>query len=207
MNTLLIHGCYDSKTLKTLKDSGTREFAFDLRARSSQLIPYKDLKNLLKEITGERIFLSFQNDRHETVNSYLNLLKDEPFKFIPLFRDSQNAEFYKSISAPFFWMFNPEGDWNSILKLSQIRGILLPVKWQMIYQNLPSFWSLIDEKRLEVYLHVDNFEETAGLSMEDGVKLSIDLTSELEIEFRKIDQEKLKNMKIWRKIDENSAGQ
>jgi hypothetical protein len=207
MKSLLIHGCYDSKTLETLKTSGTKDFAFDLRGRSPNLIPFRDLSQLLKQLSGERIFLTFENDRLETVNSYLSLLKNESFTFTLIFRDYQDISFYHGLSAPFFWMYHPQGDWQSLLMLPKLKGILLPVKWQSHYQDLPGFWELIDRRNIEVFLHAESFAETAVLNLGEEINLSLDLTPEVEIGFRHVDQEKLKKMKIWGRLNENFAGQ
>lgn len=207
MNSLLIHGCYDSKTLDTLKNLGTKEIAFDLRGRSANLVPFKDLQALLQSSSLERVFLTFENDRKETILSYLNLLKNHPIQFNLIFRDHRAAEFYQDVSAPFFWMFNPEGDWKGILDLPNIKGVILPVKWQNIYQTLPGLWDLIDRKHLEVYLHAENCEEALSLNLQREINLSVDLTSEVETSYRSVDQEKLKKMKIWRRLNENITRQ
>lgn len=207
MNSLLIHGCYDSKTLDTLKNLGAKELAFDLRGRSANLVPFRDLQNLLKSTTLERVFLTFENDKAETILSFLNLLKNEPIQFNLIFRDHLASEFYAKLSAPFFWMFHPEGDWKGILSLPNLKGVILPVKWQNAYQTLPEFWELIDRKHHEVYLHAENFEEALSFNLEKEIKLSLDLTSEVETSYRQVDQEKLKKMKIWRRLNENTTRQ
>lgn len=207
MNSLLIHGCYDSKTLDTLKNLGAKEIAFDLRGRSANLVPFKELQKLLKSTSLERVFLTFENDRSETIHSFLNLLKNEPIQFNLIFRDHLASEFYAKLATPFFWMFHPEGDWKGILGLPNLKGVILPVKWQNAYQTLPEFWELIDKKHLEVYLHAENFEEALSLNLEKEIKLSLDLTSEVETSYRQVDQEKLKKMKIWRRLNENTTRQ
>lgn len=207
MKSLLIHGCYDSKTLETLKKSGATDFAFDLRGRSLNLIPFHELKNLLKDLKTSSVFLTFANDRADTIYSYLNLLKDCPFEFKLIFRDCQDVSFYKTMDAPFYWMFDPEGNWKEILNSSKIQGVLLPLKWQGHYQGLSGFWELIDARNLDVHLHAENFEETASIGQVDEVMLSLDLTVEIESGFRSVDQKKLRDMKIWRRLNANSTGQ
>lgn len=207
MSSLLIHGCYDLKTLETLKDHGIKKIAFDLRPRSSSLVTFRDISKLLSQLTTEQVFLTFAEDKKETVLSYLNLLRNEPFTFTLIFRDAQSAEFYREVNLPFYWMFNPEGDWKNILKLSNAKGVLLPLKYQAIYQRLPDLWDLIDEQNLDVYLHADTFEETLFLNLGQEIKVSVDLTTEIESAYRSVDQEKLKKMKIWRRFNENSARQ
>lgn len=207
MNSLLIHGCYDSKTLDTLKDFGVKEFSFDLRGRSLNLIPFSELTSLLKKLTTEQVFLTFENDKKETVLSFLNLLRNEPFKFGLIFRDHQSSSFYSELGHDFYWMFHPEGDWKDILSLSNARGIFLPIRYQNHYQKLPELWDLVEERNLDVYLHADNFEQTLFMNLSQEIKLSLDLTAEVEQSFRKVDQEKLKKMKIWRRLNESPAGQ
>lgn len=207
MKSLLIHGCYDSATLDTLKSKGIKEFSFDLRGRSPNLIPFRDLKVLLQKVPGDKIFLTFENDRKETILSFLNLLSDQPFNFTLIFRDAREASFYEELGKPFFWMFSPEGNWQKILEAQNIKGVLLPLKYQLHYQRLPDLWALIERKHLDVYLHADTFEETAFIKDDDEMNLSIDLGQEVEESFRKINQNKLNQMKIWRPFNENPAGQ
>lgn len=207
MNSLLINGCYDSQTLGTLKNFGINNFSFDLRGRSQNLIPFRELQSLLKKLSTERVFLTFENDRKETVQSFLNLLSSEPFAFTLIFRDKQEPSFYKDLNAPFYWMFHPDGNWSEILKCENLKGVLLPLKYQLLYHKLPELWNVIDSKNLDVFLHADTFEETLFMNLSEEFKLSIDLSSEVEKSFRNVDQEKLKTMKIWRLCNENSAGQ
>lgn len=201
MNGLLIHGVFDSRTLMTLKDKGINEFSFDLRGRSFNFIPLKDLQILLGELTSEKIFLTFENDKITTINSTLNLLRNEPFKFYLIFRDQQSGAFYEEVSSPFYWMFHPEGDWKTILSLEQCKGILLPLKFQKEYLNLPELWNLTEKKNIEVYLHAETFEETLFITHSQDINLSIDLSAEVEQSYRNVDQDKLSNMKIWSRLE------
>jgi len=102
-------------------------------------------------------------------------------------------------------MFHPAGDWKSILAAKKIQGILLPLKWQDDYHKYPELWKLIEDKHLEVYLHAENFEEALIPNVDLGLNLSVDLTQEVEFGYRVIDQNKLKEMKIWRKLNESPA--
>jgi hypothetical protein len=207
MNSLLIHGCYDSATLNSLKELGVKKLAFDLRGRSLNMIPYRQLVSLLRNLSTEQIFLTFENDKIETIHSYLNLLKNEPFSFTLIFRDNRPAEFYQKVDAPYYWMFQPESDWKSILSESRAKGVILPIKYQTHYQRLPKLWDLIDEKNLDVYLHADNFEQSLFMNLGQEINISLDLTPEVETSYRNIDQEKLKKMKIWRRSNENFTRQ
>lgn len=205
MKSLLIHGCYDPVTLETLKNLGIKEFSFDLRGRSPNLIPFKDLRNFVGNTNAEKIFLTFENDQKETIESSLDLLKASSAMLI--LRDKQTLEFYQSLSSPFYWVFNPEADWKNILALSWTQGVLLPLKWQGFYQKNPELWEIIEKRNSDVYLHAESFEETVFLNHSHEFKLSIDLTQEVESSYRMIDQDKLKRMKIWRRLNENSVGQ
>jgi hypothetical protein len=142
-----------------------------------------------------------------TIHSYLNLLKDYKFEFVLIFRDSQDDEFYKNINTPFYWMFHPEGNWKSIMSSPFIRGVLLPLSWKEHYQGHKAFWELIDQKHLDVYLHAENFEDTADMNLDSEVKLSLDLTGEIETSFRSVDQRKLSEMNIWRRLNASFTGQ
>lgn len=207
MKSVLINGCYDSQTLETLKDQKLTNFSFDLRGRSLNLVPFRELQNLLKKLSTDKVFLTFENDRVETINSFLNLLHNEPFSFTLIFRDTQEASFYQNLGQPFYWMFHPEADWENILKVENLKGILLPLKYQLLYHKLPELWTIIDARNLDVYLHAETFEETAFLNVSEDTQLSVDLSSEVEQSFRVVDQEKLKKMKLWSRINENSPRQ
>ena len=204
MNSLLIHGCYDPITLKALKELGVKDFAFDLRAKSLNLIPFKILDSLITQVEG-RVFLVFENDRHSTITSTLDLLKQTGKSFTLIFRDLGTFDYYQEVEVPFFWMFHPAGDWRTILTAKNLQGLFLPLKWQDDYQKYPELWKFIEKRHLEVYLHAENFEEALIPDLDLGLNLSIDLSSEVEAEYRLVDQKKLKEMKIWRKLNESSA--
>ena len=208
MNSYLIHGIYESQTLATLKELGINEFSFDLRGRSPNLIPFYELQSLLTKLpVVNRIFVTFENDKKETILSFLNMLEKSRVKIFLMFRDQQNPAFYQGLNQSFYWMFNPHCDWKSILSLDLAHGVLLPLKYQEMYRSLPELWKMIEKKNLDVYLHADNFEQGLFVTPSQDMKLSIDLTSEVEKSFRLVDQEKLRQMKLWRKLNENSARQ
>jgi hypothetical protein len=204
MNGLLINGVYDSGTLGTLKDKGVKDFSFDLRGKSSNLITYRDLQDALKVLSGSEVFLVFENDKKETIVSFLNILRDQPVKFKLIFRDSLAPSFYRDLAVPFFWMYSPNGDWSGILRSKNCQGILLPLKYEPLYQSQPEFWALIDELNLDVYIHAETFEQTTFIKNISEIKLSIDLSSEVESAYRRVDQERLSGQRIWRRLNENS---
>ena len=208
MKTFVIHGVYDSYTLRTLKSMGLRDFAFDLRARSLNFIPLRDLNLILSELSQtDRTFLTFENDRIETIFSILDILKNNPRSFDLIFRDNRPLTFYRELKKDFYWMFLPESDWKNILQLQNLKGVFLPLRYQASYQSLHELWEMIDKKGLEVYLHSDNFEQGLFTSLTNDVKFSLDLTAEVETHYRSVDQVKLKSMKIWSKLNEGIAGQ
>lgn len=205
MNSVLINGCFDSKTLQTLKQRGVKEFAFDLRPKSLNLVTLKDLNLCLSHCSTEQLYLTFENERVETIFSYLNLLKDRPFTFTLIFRDQRDPYYYQSLNQRFYWMFNPEAAWEEILHLPKLTGLLLPLKYQEFYRSSAKLWSLIDEKNLDVYLHAETFEETLFMNLSQEMKLSLDLSPEVETSYRSVDQEKLSRMKIWSRVHENPS--
>ncbi len=201
-----VHGIYDALTLQTVLDLGIKRIGFDLRGKSANLIPFGHLLQLLKKLSTEEVYLIFEDDKEATVLSFLNLLKDESFHFILEFRDQRPLAYYESIGRPFIWMFHPDSDWPSILMSPHIRGVLLPIKWQAIYQKESLLWEIIEQKKMNVFLHASTFQESEPF-VQGKVQLSVDLTHEVESGFRKVDQERLKRMKLWRKHNENFAGQ
>jgi len=205
MNFLLVNGIYDSTTLRTLKDLGVEYFGFDLRARSPNLIPYSQLNLCLTEIRDAKVILNFENDLSATVLSFLNLLGPHKRNFELLFRDRQPASYYENINKDFYWMFHPEGDWNSILELKTLKGLFLPLKWQMQYQNIPKLWEIVENRKLEIFIHADSFSEIGKASTLEDINLCVDLGNEVEASYRSIDQVRLSRMRIWKGKNETFA--
>ena len=204
---LLIHGVFDAQTLKTLHSLNVSRIGFDLRGKSLNLIPFHVLKSLIPNLKLQQHYLTFENDKLETVLSFLNLLGEDKNKFYLEFRDQMPASYYASINHPFVWFFHPEADWQNILHLPLVRGIILPVKFQSYYQGLPKFWHMVQELNIPVILHVDSFSDLELYVREKNLTLSVDLGRELESGFRKIDQARLQNLSIWRNLNETFAGQ
>ncbi len=207
MKHLLVHGVYDRDTLQTLRDKGIKAIAFDLRGRSPNLIPYRQLQDLLKHLGSEEVYLTFGGDKKETVLSFLNLLQAELPVTGLIFRDAQPLSFYRDIGHSFYWMFDPEADWKGILSLDAARGVLLPLRYQGDYQRLPELWRLFEERQLDIYLHAESFEQSLFINIHGDLKLSVDLTGEVERSYRSVDQERLKTMKLWRSVHAHTAGQ
>jgi hypothetical protein len=204
MKQLLINGCYDQQTFQTLTDLGITRFAFDLRARSPNLVTFTQLQEFTKILSGKEVVLIFENDRQSTIASFLDLLKDS-VKCLLEFRDYREADYYRMANHPFLWMFNPEGDWKNILNVASLKGILLPLSLKEQYSRLPDLWKGIEERGLDVYLHAGTFEIASAFVSEPELKLSIDMTEEVESKYRQVDQELLKHLNFWRKLNENIA--
>jgi hypothetical protein len=203
---LIIHGVYDATTLNTLQQLNVYQLGFDLRGRSQNLIPFHTLKTLIPEIRRKSC-LTFENDLESTVGSFLNLLGSEKNKFSLEFRDNQSARYYDSFAHPYKWFFRPDGDWASILESEYLEALVLPVNLKSQYQNLPKMWHMIQERVLPVILHVESFADLALYEREKNLTLSVNLGREFECGFRKIDQARLQNLSIWRKLNETFAGQ
>lgn len=204
---LLIHGVFDAQTLKTLQALNVPRIGFDLRGKSLNLIPFHVLKSLIPQFKSAQCYLTFENDRASTVQSFLDLLGDDKNKFELEFRDQRPADFYASINHAFSWFFHPEGDWQSIIQLPLLKTVVLPVKYQDHYQNLPKLWHTVQERNLQVILHVDSFSDLELYVREKNLTLSVDLSKDMEIGFRQIDQSRLMNLSIWRTKYEIASGQ
>lgn len=204
---LLIHGVFDAATLKTLQSLNVSRIGFDLRGKSVNLIPFHVLKSLIPSFKMQQASLMFENDNATTVNSFLSLLGEDKNKFELEFRDTQSAAYYASFDHPFNWVFNPEGDWENILTLPHLKSLVLPVKYQEIYQNLPKLWQIADYRKLAIVLHVDSFSDLELYVHEKNLTLSVDLGKEMEIGFRQIDQFRLINLSIWRNQYAIASGQ
>lgn len=204
---LLIHGVFDAATLKTLQSLNVSRIGFDLRGKSVNLIPFHVLKSLIPAFRIHQASLMFENDKAATVNSFLALLGDDKDKFELEFRDTQHVSYYANFNHAFNWVFNPEGDWENILTLPHLKSLILPVKYQEIYQYLPKLWEMIEYRKLPVVLHVDSFSDLELYVHEKNLTLSVDLGKEMEIGFRQIDQFRLMSLDIWRKNYAIASGQ
>ncbi|MBA2404003.1 MAG: hypothetical protein H0V66_04460 [Bdellovibrionales bacterium] len=204
---LLIHGVFDATTLKTLQALYVPAIGFDLRGKSLNLIPFHVLKSFIPSLKTQKCYLTFENDKVATVVSFLSLLGNEKDKFELEFRDTQHVSYYASIPHPFTWFFHPEGDWENILTLPQLKALVLPVKYKEVYQNLPHLWQMIQARDLKVILHVESFEDLELYVQDKNLNLSVDLGKEMEIGFRQIDQFRLMNLSIWRTNYEIASGQ
>lgn len=192
MKSTLVHGCYDADTLRTLKENGIQQFGFDLRGRSPNLVPFHHLKEFLKDFSGSKVNLIFENDKPSTIASFLNMLAGNGCSYQLEFRDQQTAEAYDAYELPYFWMFSPAADWKKILSSRNIRGVLLPLEHKSFYQKNQQFWQLIEMRSLEAYIHAVNFSEALKLEKNSGALISVDLSREMEKGFRVIDQDKLR---------------
>lgn len=196
MKNLFIHGCFDLTTLRLLKNYGVENFAFDLRGRSSQLITIDSLHACLRELGESEVELIFENDSHQTVESYLDLLKMYPINFYPQFRCYQSVEYYAKIDRPWTWVFHPEGNWKEILNLPYLKKLILPLKWRRLYQTLPELWTLVDYRNIEVILQVSTFEEIFSMAHTENLLVGLDLDNSVQKSYRVIDFDKLKRLQI-----------
>ena len=207
MKGFLVHGCYDQSTFRTLETLGIENFAFDLRARSTHLVTFQSLKEILAGSRISRAVLMFADDSKETILSALDLLKGSGKTFQLEFRDKRPAEFYESIGLPYLWYFSPDGDWEKILRSSRCSGIILPLGHRSLYHDLPHLWTVLEERALPIYLHAESFEEASFFEGKDDILASLDLSDEIQTSYRNVDQLRLRTMKLWRKLNESPARQ
>ena len=78
---LLVQGVYDIQTLKTLQQQNISGLAYDLRGKSLNLIPFHVLKTIIPLFKTHKNYLIFENDKIQTVNSFLSLLGEDKHKF------------------------------------------------------------------------------------------------------------------------------
>lgn len=203
----LVHGCYDLQTFKTLSSVGVETFAFDLRARSSNLVTYRQLRDLLGQLPVSDVILIFAEDSADTIASFLDLLKDTGKNFHLEFRDQQVPTYYERVGRPFYWYFSPDADWSEILKLKNCVGVFLPLRYQNLYHQLPQLWAIIEAGNLAIWLHAETLAEASFFEGKTDVQVSVDLFPELQRSYRTVDQATLRTMSLWRKLNESPAGQ
>jgi hypothetical protein len=196
MKNLLFQGIYDKKTFSNLRNLGIHEFAFDLRPQSPNFMTISGAKGILDVAHSDHFFLIFSKESHETIQSYKNLLKNYPFKFTTVIREHSRLSDLSRLND-FYWMFNPVSEWREIFQLNHLKGVFLPIDFQDFYAHESDVWKIIEARNLDVYLHANNFEQSLGLKVDHDLKLSIDLTKEVEMSYRNVDLDKLNRMKIW----------
>lgn len=199
MNSLLVHGCFDVETAKILDQIGAKEIALDLRGKSLNLVTYEELKNILSHLKDHRLFLKFQDESEEMIRSYLNLLRSYNKKFTLIF-----SSFPRETGEKFFWFYSKELDYKTILNDKNILGVILPLSEKESFIDDHGFWNLIDERKLDTYLHGDE-EALEPFYGRSGVKLSFELSAGLQESYRKVDVDSLQKKKIWRILNENTA--
>lgn len=207
MKGTLVHGCYDPTTFATLQSLGIEAFAFDLRVRSANLVPYRILRDMLTSYRGEEIVLIFGEDSPSTVRSFLDLLKDTGKKLTLEFRDTQAPEYYQNLRQDFYWYFDPRGEWRRILAIPHCQGVILPLRYRELYRDLPELWAMIEDNSLSLWLHAETFAEAEFFDGTHTAPASIDLSTDVHHAYRSVDQAGLRSQKLWRKLNENSAGQ
>jgi hypothetical protein len=196
MKSLLVHGCYDLETFRILKAIGVRNFGFDMRPLSPNLVTFSELKKILNEKGIERGTLVFENEKLSTIASSVDILKEFGASLDLEFRDSQSSQYYSLTGLPFSWVWRPEGDWRNILELPNLNGIILPTRSRSTLLNV-EFWETLQQKEIEVFIHADSFGEAQKLAQDPELCLSLDLGAEFETSYRKIDHNKLRNHKLW----------
>lgn len=199
MNSLLVHGCFDRETAGILKQLGVKEIVFDLRGKSLNLITYEELKNILLILKEHKLYLKFQDESETMIRSYLDLLKDYQIQFTLIFTGVP-----KEVDERFYWFYSKELDYKAILNKKNILGVILPIKEKESFKSDHEFWELVDQKKLDVYLHGEEDELETYFGTE-GMKLSFDLDSGSEEGYRKVDMDSMQKKKIWRILNENIA--
>ena len=196
MDRLIVNGCYQRQDFEHLKASGVVEFGFDLRSRSENLVIFSELQAIQHSITTEISYLIFQNDRPETVRSFLDLFKKSSKQLI--FTDQLNANYYDSFATPFYWTFHPLADWRNIFESTYLRGVIFPMKYREDLQGLPFLWESIDKRQLEVFLSPETRDELDQI-MHTSSFISLDLNRHWHSSYRHLDLDSLSALKLRRK--------
>ena len=118
MKNLLLQGIYDKKTFLHLKNLGIKDFSFDLRPESPNLMTFSEAKNILSLATTEHFFLVFSKENSNTIRSYKNLLNCNPQNLTTIIRDHFQLSELSQLDD-FYWMFHPVSSWKDILRLPQ----------------------------------------------------------------------------------------
>lgn len=196
MDSIIVHGCYDQDTFTTLRHLGIKKLGFDLRVTSTQFIKTRDLSYFMDQLHEEKAYFIFEDETPAVIDSYLDILKKHEDKIILEFRDNKNYRYYHSLQRDFVWMFRLDSDWRGILSCKNLKGVILPLEHKEFYRQSLELWNMIEEFQIEVYLHSKISSELRS-HQEHGILMSYDLGAEVENSYRSINQQNLKNLKIW----------
>jgi hypothetical protein len=200
-----INGVYDSKTLETLKVLGIINIGLDLRPFSLNLITFSEIKKNLPLMSNFKTSLIFENDAQSTIDSFLDLIGKKDI--VLQFRDQRSANFYRQFDRKIEWMFHPCGEWNEILSLDNLQGVILPLEWKAFYQNNPSLWHVIEKRRLQVHIYASSLKQSNFVENYENLSLALDLGPDFSDSYRKINQDKLRKLKEWNHRNETLTGQ
>jgi hypothetical protein len=193
MDRLIVNGCYERQTFEHLRASGIVEFGFDLRGLSENLIVFSELQAIQQSITHEKSYLIFENDRPQTVTSFLDLFKTTSKHLI--FTDQLNANYYDSFRTPFYWTFHPLANWRDIFEATYLRGVIFPMKFKEELQDFPFMWDQVEKRSLEVFLSPETRDELSQI-MQTRSFVSLDLNRSWHSSYRKLDLDSLSAIKL-----------
>ncbi|GEM_PF-1690606 len=189
MGSLILNGVYDLNLLNASRAPDVK-WGADFRGRSPQFITFAQFKQIAHTLfETDKIMVIFEEETYQTVISFIDLIKKENLRaqWCLQFRDKQTAAYYQSFQFPFSWVFKPNSDWREILSLEKLESLILPVEFSEYYTD--DFWEVVDRRGLEVYLHFHNFQEFFKFkNINSGVSLSVDLTQEIELSYRRPNQ-------------------
>ena len=184
MDRLIVNGCYERQAFEHLRALGVVEFGFDLRGLSENLVIFSELQAIQASITVEKSYLIFENDRPQTILSFLDLFKKIPQQLI--FTDQLQSSYYDSFRTPFYWTFHPFADWRNVLESSYLRGVILPMKFKKELQEFPFLWEQLEKRSLEVILGPETRDEFSQI-MQTRSFVSLDLNRNWHLGYRKLD--------------------
>ena len=199
-----IEGIYDLKTLHLLEASKIREFTFDFRPKSFNFIQIYLFKELLNSgVLFKNIYLQFSNEKEFIIDeivkeipqelkdrAYLDIIGDYDFSKLPL---------------SFYWNFDLERDWRSILKERNLKGLIFPYELlarlndqnrfidfiKLFYEQI----NLAGRNDLDIYLAIDWDSDIfpSLLDMMNFNGLSMPVNSKIEVAYRQLDGVKFTN--------------
>lgn len=189
MGSLILNGVYDLNLLNISRAPDVR-WGADFRGRSPQFITFEQFKKIAHTLfETDKIMIIFEDENYQTVISFIDLIKKENLRaqWCLQFRDKQSVSYYQTLGFSFSWVFNPEANWREILSLANLESLILPVEFSDSYTD--EFWEIIDRRGLEVYLHFHSFQDFFKFkNINSGVNLSLDLTHEIELSYRRPNQ-------------------
>lgn len=207
-----INGIYDKRTLDGLDQLSIGEVGFDFRPTSMNFLQQHVALDLLKEYQAEKrqFFLHYQNEADFMVQKMIDDIKDlEGFSHQHMvsleFSDTKDPRYYDQFKTPFYWHFNYKVSLKDILSCKFLKGIIIPFQVLEEAHRTNTLYKFVQNFHSQALNTMNGHNLEIGLALEwdsnifpslveffDFDLLSLSLNNKVEVCYRNVDLEKVK---------------